>query len=224
MALTLYTVSGAPRGWRVLIGLTLKGLDYDVHYLEASRQEHKSPEYLRINPRGQVPALDADGLVIRESIGILAWLDREYRDQPLFGTSPAEAAQIWQLTLECEDHLRSAINNLLHPVLVENIEMPKTGSEERAALEAAGEAMHVELRFLDDELNGQSYLCGDRPSAAEAVAFPEIRLLQRAMDREPEIMAALGFRNMADRYPRLFEWLNRVTALEGMDKTLPIHW
>lgn len=36
MTLTVYNVSGAPRPWRVLVGLTLKGLDYEMHYLESS--------------------------------------------------------------------------------------------------------------------------------------------------------------------------------------------
>ena len=36
MTLTVYNISGAPRPWRVLVGLTLKGLDYEMHYLESS--------------------------------------------------------------------------------------------------------------------------------------------------------------------------------------------
>ena len=37
----IYTISGAPRPWRVLLGLTFKELDYEIHYLQVSRREHK---------------------------------------------------------------------------------------------------------------------------------------------------------------------------------------
>ena len=108
MTLTVYTISGAPRGWRVLVGLTLKGLDYEVRYLEGSKRQHKSAEFLKINPRGTVPVLNADGQIVRDSIAILAWLDRQYPDKPLFGEAADEAARIWQLTMECCDYLRDA--------------------------------------------------------------------------------------------------------------------
>lgn len=224
MALTLYTISGAPRGWRALMGLALKRLDYDVHYLEASKREHESPEFLSINPRGEVPVLDADGLIVRESMAILAWLDRQYPDRPLFGETPEDAASIWQLTMECSDKLRGAVNDLLRPILVENIALPSRTSERMVELQAASDSMHAECRHLEDLLDDQSFLCGDQPSAAEAVAFPEIRLIQRALDRKSEIMMLLGFDSIADRYPNLFTWLDRVASLNGMDKTLPIHW
>lgn len=224
MTLTVHSISGAPRGWRVLVGLALKGLNYDVHYLEASKREHKTPEFLKINPRGEVPVLDADGLLIRESIAILAWLDRQHPDRPLFGETPEDVARIWQLTMECSNHLRAAVNDLLYPILVENIALPERASERMAELQAAGDSMHAECRYLDKLLNDQSFLCGQRPSTAEAIVFPEIRLIQRAIDRKGAIMTALGFDDIAYRYPRLFAWLDRVASLDGMHNTLPIHW
>ncbi len=73
-------------------------------------------------------------------------------------------------------------------------------------------------------LDGNSFLCGDRPSAAEAVAFPEVRLIQRALDRKGDVMAALGFENSADQYPYLFGWMHRVESIDGMEETMPYHW
>ncbi len=224
MNLTLYTVSGTPKGWRVLMGLALKRLDYDVHYLEASKREHKAPEFLRINPRGEVPVLDAGGLIIRESIAILAWLDRQFAEKPLFGETPEEAARIWELAMECSDKLRGATNDLLYPILVENIEMPAPNSERMIELQAVSESMHAECRYLNGLLGDQSFLCGKRPSAAEAVTFPEIRLLQRALERKSELMSVLGFDKLTGRYPSLFDWSDRVASLRGVDRTLPIHW
>ncbi len=75
--------------------------------------------------------------------------------------------------------------------------------------------MHAECRYLEELLDGQAYLAGERPSAAEPIVFPEIRLVPRAMERKPEIMTALDFDRLADRYPRLAAWEERV----GVDKT-----
>lgn len=224
MTLTVYNISGAPRGWRALVGLTLKGLDYKVRYLEGSKREHKAPEFLKINPRGTVPVLEADGLIVRDSIAILVWLDRLYPEKPLFGETPNEAARIWQLTMECSDYLQDAAHDLLFPILVENISLPSPESEQMIALTAASESMHAECRYLENLLDAQAYLCGDQPSAAEAIAFPYVRLIQRALDRKGEVMAALGFENAADRYPQLIAWMRRVESLDGMDKTFPVHW
>ena len=115
MKLTLFTVSGAPLPWRALAGLAFKQLDYSINYLEASKGEHKADAYLAINPRGTVPTLMADKLLLRDSIGILAWLDRAFPDRPLFGSTAMQAGYIWQTAMDSAQYLRAATNDVLHP-------------------------------------------------------------------------------------------------------------
>ena len=105
MSILVHSVSGAPRPWRVLLALTFKKLDFHIKYMRADRGEHKAEPYLTLNPRGTVPTIEADGIVLRDSIAALAWLDRAYSDYPLFGKSPREAAIVWQITLEREKKL-----------------------------------------------------------------------------------------------------------------------
>lgn len=224
MTTSVHAVSGAPRAWRVLLGLTFKGLEYDIKYLEASKGEHKSPEFLLLNPRGTVPVLVDGDTVIRDSIGALAWLDRAYPETPLFGHTSRDAAAIWQTTLECADYLRDAANSLLFPILVQNRELPADGSDERATLNQAADAMQHELLFLEKLLKGRQFLSGDKPSASDAVAFPEVRILERAIDRKPETLDALGFANFPQKYPLISSWKTRVSALPGFEKTMPRHW
>ncbi len=224
MTITLHTVSGSPRGWRVLIGLTLKGLEWDTRLLQLSTMEHRSDAFRALNPRATVPVLEADGLVLRDSIAILAWLDRRYQKHPLFGGTADEAAHIWQLTLECCDYLRDAGNNLLAPILLAGRPLPKEGTAERETFDAAAAALHAEYRWLENLLDDQAFVAGDTPSAADAVAFPEIRLVQRAVETKNEIMAPLGFDEPPVRYPNVAAWKDRVAALPGMEATMPPHW
>ncbi len=71
----LYTAA-TPNGWKVSIALEELGLDYKLHALKLSEDEQKSPEYLRINPNGRIPAIiDRDtGMTIFESGAILQYL------------------------------------------------------------------------------------------------------------------------------------------------------
>src|SRR4051794_18426468 len=96
----VFWASGSPFSWRVLLALEVKKLPYRSHLLEMSKREHRTPEFLAMNPRGQVPVLRDGSLVVSESIAILPSLDRAYPETPLFGTPPAEAAAVWQEVMQ----------------------------------------------------------------------------------------------------------------------------
>ncbi|WP_282607765.1 glutathione S-transferase family protein [Pelagibius sp. Alg239-R121] len=224
MTLTLHTVSGAPRGWRVLLGFAFKGLEYNTRYLQSSKREHKMPAFLALNPRGTVPVVEAGDRILRDSIGILAWLDRQHPENPLFGETAEEAAEIWQIALECCDYLRDAITGVLAPAFTGDGSVPPLDSDEMIALNTAARVLHDECRFVEDLLADRPFLAGNAPSAADAVAFPEIRLIQRAVETKPKLMSALGFANPPFSYPKLDAWKARIESLPGVDKTFPIHW
>lgn len=224
MALTVYNLSGGPNGWRALIALALKGLDYEVRHLKGSEREHKGPEFLKINPRGKTPALDADSLILRDSIAILAWLDRQYPDKPLFGETAEEAASIWQIVMECCEYLQSATNGVVFPVFGGDGSAPAEDSKEAEELRAAADALDAECRFLETTLGGKAFLCGAKASAADAVAYPEIGRVRRAIKTKPAAMAALGYDRFDERYPHVAAWRARMAGLPGIDKTVPIHW
>ena len=224
MSITVHTISGSPRGWRVLIGLALKGLSYETRLLQLSANEHKSSAFLTLNPRGTVPVIEADGLVLRDSIAALAWLDRAHPEPPLFGSDALQAADIWQISLECCDYMREASRRLLAPVLLAGRPLPEAGTAERLEFEAAAEALHAECRWLEALLADRPFLAGDSPSAADAVAFPELCIVMRAAETRSDVMDALGFADLPSLYPRASAWRNRFLALPGIDATWPPHW
>lgn len=56
-------------------------LDAPVEVVAMAYGDHRKPDYLAINPRGQVPAVRFDdGDVLTEAAAILAWLGAEYGD------------------------------------------------------------------------------------------------------------------------------------------------
>lgn len=218
----LYTISGAPRGWRVQMGLLFKGLDYDLRLLQGSAAEHKKEPYLQTNPRGTVPTLEHEGHRITDSIGILAWLDRTHPERPLFGSSPEEAATIWSLTTELEDFLRPAQHAFVFPILVERKDFAEP--EDRAAHQAFADHLLTEFQNLEDRLADASFLIGDAPSAADAVAYPEVRLIGRLREKQPQTAEQFGYHTFPEQFPRIAAWQARIEQMPGYHQSLPHHW
>ncbi|MEJ6392375.1 glutathione S-transferase family protein [Gymnodinialimonas sp. 2305UL16-5] len=218
MTLQFWTVSGAPSPWRAALGMAFKGLDYDVHLLSAGQKEHKSDAYLSINPRGTVPTLKEGDMTLGQSIAILAWLDRAYPAAPLFGETPQDAGLIWQRTMEIFDYLPGATSAVLSPIFFQG------AGEATNDLKIASETLRSELTHLTDILARHRFLSGARPGAADAVAFPHVRLIQRAMETKPQIMQDLGLADLNALSPEIADWVHRVEALPNVAQTFPPHW
>ena len=72
----LYTAA-TPNGHKISIALEELGLPYTVHHLDLGRLDQKTPEFLRINPNGRVPAIvdrDEGDFAVFESGAILIYL------------------------------------------------------------------------------------------------------------------------------------------------------
>lgn len=224
MTLTVHAVSGAPIPWRVLCGLAFKGLDYKINYLQASKGEHKSDAFLKLNPRGTIPVLETGDLILRDSMAILAWLDRQYPTTPLFGASPEEAGRIWQITVETAEYFRSAQHAVFFPILVQGKSVREFDDAERNVAMEHVDAFRAELARLEALLEKSDFMFGPRPTAADAVAFPDVRTQQRAFETKAEDIDALGLSGLPEEFPRLEAWKQRIEAYPGIEKTMPPHW
>jgi glutathione S-transferase len=92
--LVLYHAGLTQASVKVRITLKEKGLDYQSHYLSIPQQDHLKPEYLAINPDGQVPTLIHDDQVITETTVINEYLNDAFPDPPLRPGAPVERARM----------------------------------------------------------------------------------------------------------------------------------
>lgn len=85
--------------YRVRIALALKGVDYDYLALHLRKNEHRSPQYLAINPQGLVPSLIwSDGGALTQSMAIIEFLDEVFPEPPLLPSDPLGRARVRSLS------------------------------------------------------------------------------------------------------------------------------
>lgn len=211
----LYAVSGAPRPRRVMLALMFKELDYEIRYLDFSKKEHLSEEYLILNPRGRIPTLVDGDIVIHDSIGAMLWLDRSYPENPLFGENLDEAAVQYRTCFDLADFMRDAMDKLIRPIFF--------GGDTRD-LSAPAAKMAEELQRLNENLKDTPFLCGIRPGAADCIAFPEVSVLERALQTSPEYLKPYGLEHVFGDFKALKTWKKKMEGIPGYEKTYPPHW
>src|SRR6185312_1270874 len=114
MMLTLYFAPGSS-SMAPHIALQEVGADFEARPMSFKKNDIRSPEYLRINPAGQVPTLLIDGRVLTEVAGILFYLAKRFPEAALLPPGDIEAeAQVvsWM----------SFIASTLHPARQKGIE------------------------------------------------------------------------------------------------------
>jgi len=218
MAIELYWGSGSPFAWRVMLTLEVKRLPYESKLLEFSKQEHKTPAYLQLNPRGKVPTLKDGDFVLYESIAIMAYLDRKYPTPPIFGTTAEQTGLIWRLVLECESYLLGAGDKVVRPLFFGK------GLENVNEIQTAAELIRRELKIVDERLADSNWLVGGEISAADTAIFPLVQLLLRAAGKEAARPLDLGLVPLSQTFPNIARWVRRIEELPNYQRTYPPHW
>ena len=93
--IVLHTNYDSSPTWRVRIALTLKGLKFDRKFYRFD--EPVSEAYLKINPLGQIPALEINGDVITQSLAIIDYLDEKCPQPKLIPTDLMKRAKAKQI-------------------------------------------------------------------------------------------------------------------------------
>lgn len=156
----------APNPRRVRIFAAEKGIDLPTQQVSLIAREHKSPEFLAVNPLGQTPALKLDdGSVITESVAICRYLEAIQPDPPLFGRTPLEIATIDMWSRRVEMLLGEPIGKIwvhTHPLTAKIVpeRFPDYGESNRPRVAAA-------MAMCNAALGTRAFLAGDAFSVAD---------------------------------------------------------
>ena len=164
--------SPAPNPRRVRIFAAEKGIELPVQTVSIVAREHKSPEYLAINPRGQVPSLALDdGTVLTESVAICRYLEGLHPEPSLFGSGALEQAQI-------EMWYRRVEMILMAPVGVVWVHTHRFTAAIPGRNTEWGEANRPRvieaMGYFDTALQGRSYLAADSYTIADILLLTTI--------------------------------------------------
>jgi glutathione S-transferase len=212
MALTLYWASGSPFSWRVLLALEHKQLPYESLLLQFDKQEHQSPQMLKLNPRGRVPVLKDGDYVVFESVAVLYYLDVKYPQAPIFGTNPEEAGVIMRVICEFMTYAEPSLLKITNAIFADQV---------ADDIDDLTDAMHVvarEARTIEGRLSKEQWIVGANYSATDMVIFPWIQVLRRALDRSAAAELGARFLPMERNYPALARWIARIEALPGFPR------
>jgi glutathione S-transferase len=79
---------------RARLFVSLLGLPHELVEVDLGAGAHKSPEFLKLNPFGQVPVLEDDGVVIADSNAILVYLAKKAGRTDWLPEDPSGAAAV----------------------------------------------------------------------------------------------------------------------------------
>ena len=144
------------------------GVPYEVRDLDARNDEHRAEAYAKLNPQKKMPALEAHGEVLTESLAILLTLDERHREAELLpppGSKARAVALRWMTFAAAE----------LYPI-VEIVDYPERFAVSPDTVEAVRERARAiwrtRLQVLEDGIAGAPYLLEGGFSAADLYLAP----------------------------------------------------
>ncbi len=157
-------IYGSPRtsAGRCFLLLEELGVPYEICALDMmKKREHKSPEYLKLNPNGKVPCLVDGDFVIWESLAINTYLAEKYRPE-LLGKTPEQKGLIQQWNVWALAELQPPLVDMIIQLMF----VPEDKRDMRL-VEKAKENVPPMLTILDQELKGKDYILGSTITAAD---------------------------------------------------------
>lgn len=186
----LYDLDLSGNCHKVRMLLSFLHVDYETVPVDFMGGEHKQAEFLRLNPKGEIPVLVDGDVTLYDSQAILVYLARKYDAESWWPSDPEAQARVmlWLSTAAHEiSHGPNAarLNKLLNYDLDYDL--------------AAKRARSI-LALLDNHLSDREWLELGRPTLADIAIFPYVAI---ARDGEIDL----------DRYPNVVAWIDRVKAL-----------
>lgn len=187
----LYDFPLSGHAHKVRLMLSLLDLDYERHEVALGDGEQHSDRYLALNPFHHVPVLSDNGLVIRDSNAIIAYLARQYGES-WYPTDPVSIARIQEwLAVSTKEVVEGPGSARLVNVFGANLDQA-----------AAISKSHDLLEIIEAHLSSRDWIALETPSIADIALYSYVA-------HAPEGGVAL------DTYPHTRAWLHRIEALPG---------
>lgn len=189
----LYGHNLSGNSYKAKLMLSLLGIDYDWITVDLLAGAHKQPEFLALNPFGQVPVLVDETTTLADAQAILVYLARQYGGEswlPL-DAEPMSRVIRWLSTTAGEVRQGPETARLYHLFKATSI-----------SLERANQKTEFILTQLNNHLANREWLELGHPTIADVAVFPYVAL---APDGKIDLTP----------YPNVLTWIERVKHLPG---------
>lgn len=202
--ITLYSYPQCPYSRKVQIVLEEKGLPYTLKKINLADGEHRTEQFLALNPFGKVPVLLDDSVVLFESQAIVTYLETNYPTPALLPEGPDERGRACMLE-NVHDHYLS--RHLYF--LVEQYIYRKPADRDNTGIADCFKQIQHQLSWLDTQLVGRHFFGKDLFSVADcAYVHALVNLIpQFNVDMSP--------------HGHLRSWINRTSKRPSVMATNP---
>jgi glutathione S-transferase len=193
MMIKLYGHELSGNSYKVRLFLELLNLNYEWIKVDLMKSEHKSPDYLALNPFGQVPLLIDGETKLADAQAILVYLARQYGGEQWLPLEALPLAQVVRWLSTTAGEVRQGPENarLYHLFGATSIN-----------IERAHQKAEYILTQLDQHLSTHTWLEFEHPTIADVAVFPYIAL---APDGKIDLAP----------YPHVLVWIDRIKQLPG---------
>lgn len=177
---------------KVRLMLSFLGLSYKSILVNGSEREHKSREFLAMNPLGQLPVIHDDGVVIRDSHAILIYLAHRYGGEAWWPSDSEALGKITAWLFTASNEVGRGPNALrLHHKFGRPINPVE-----------AEEVTEKLLNIMDEQLSNHEWIALDMPTIADVALYPYVALAHEGkVDLAP--------------FSSVLTWITRFKGLPG---------
>lgn len=215
--LQLYYTLGSPPSRACLQIIRILGLEVEVKNLDLLKGEQLAPEYLKINPMHQVPALVDGDFVVTESRAIMAYLvNSRSPGSNLYPTDPKIRAIIDQrLYFDAINFFELAAGILVRAKFKRIVKIIKVFFHQRPIFFHGVTTIPTDkitkmketLRLFESYLEGSLYFAGNHPTIVDVSILSTFIMFRSTFSNYGEI-------------PNMTAWFIRCQSLPGFDENL----
>jgi len=166
-----WLLSSASRKVRVV--LAEKNLDFTM---KAEKPWERRPEFLALNPAGEVPVLIDSDHVLAGTEAIVEYLDEVYREKMLIGINPLDRAEVRRLVAWFDVKMdREVTENLVGEKMMKR--MVGEGQPNSQAIRAGHANLPHHLDYIGYLVDRRRWLAGDHFSIADITAAAHLSKL-----------------------------------------------
>ncbi|WDZ96005.1 glutathione S-transferase [Herbaspirillum sp. WKF16] len=189
-AIRLYSFPLSGHVHRVKLLLSMLALPHEVIDVNIPGGEHKQPDFIKLNPRGQIPVIVDGDVTLYDSTAILVYLAKRYGGEQWLPSDPLGAAHVQQF-------LSLAAGEIFEgPNRVRLVKLLKRDLDYSLALE---KTLSV-LGLLEQHLAGRDFLAAGHATIADLACYAYVaHVPEGGVDLAP--------------YPNVRGWIARVEQL-----------